>query len=44
MLASSLLFNNKNGKKNSEADSFRNMKIKIFYTLEDGHIGRNDAV
>jgi hypothetical protein len=21
------------------ADSFRNMKIKITYTLEDGHIG-----
>jgi hypothetical protein len=27
--------------KTSEADSFRNMKIKIFYTPEDGHIGRN---
>jgi hypothetical protein len=26
--------------KTSEADSFRNMKIKISYTLEDGHIGR----
>jgi hypothetical protein len=28
-------------KKASEADSFRNMKIKISYTLEDGHVGRN---
>jgi hypothetical protein len=27
--------------KTSEADSFRNMKIKISYTLEDGHVGRN---
>jgi hypothetical protein len=27
--------------KTSEADSFRNMKIKISYTPEDGHIGRN---
>jgi hypothetical protein len=26
--------------KSSEADSFRNMKIKISYTLADGHIGR----
>jgi hypothetical protein len=26
--------------KTSEADSFRNMKIKIAYTPEDGHIGR----
>jgi hypothetical protein len=28
-------------KKNGEADSFRNMKLKISYTLEDGHVGRN---
>jgi hypothetical protein len=27
--------------KTSEADSFRNIKIKISFTLEDGHIGRN---
>jgi hypothetical protein len=27
--------------KTSGADSFRNMKIKISYTPEDGHIGRN---
>jgi hypothetical protein len=27
--------------KTSEADSFRNMKVKISYTLEDGHVGRN---
>jgi hypothetical protein len=27
--------------KPSEADSFRHMKIKISYTLEDGHVGRN---
>jgi hypothetical protein len=26
--------------KTSEADSFRNMKVKIPYTLEDGHVGR----
>jgi hypothetical protein len=25
----------------SEADSFRHMEIKISYTLEDGHVGRN---
>jgi hypothetical protein len=31
----------KKGKKNSEADSFRHMEIKIYYTLEDGHVGRN---
>jgi uncharacterized protein YneR len=27
--------------KTREADSFRNTKIKISYTPEDGHIGRN---
>jgi hypothetical protein len=27
-------------KKTSEADSFRNMKVKISYILEDGHVGR----
>jgi hypothetical protein len=27
--------------KTSEADSFRNIKIKASYTLEDGHVGRN---
>jgi hypothetical protein len=27
--------------KSSEAESFRHMKIKISYTLEDGHVGRN---
>jgi hypothetical protein len=25
----------------SEADSFRNMKVKTPYTPEDGHVGRN---
>jgi hypothetical protein len=25
-------------KKSSEAESFRHMKIKISYTLEDGHV------
>jgi hypothetical protein len=28
-------------KETSEADSFRHMEIKISYTLEDGHVGRN---
>jgi hypothetical protein len=27
--------------KRSEAESFRHMKIKISYTHEDGHVGRN---
>jgi hypothetical protein len=27
--------------KSSEAESFRHMKIKISYTPEDGHVGRN---
>jgi hypothetical protein len=27
--------------KNREADSFRNIKSKTFYTPEDGHVGRN---
>jgi hypothetical protein len=27
--------------KASEADSFRNMKVKISYTHEDGHVDRN---
>jgi hypothetical protein len=31
----------KKGEKSSEAESFRHMKIKISYTLEDGHVGRN---
>jgi ribosomal protein S27AE len=31
----------KGEKKTSEADSFRHMEIKIYYTLEDGHVGRN---
>jgi hypothetical protein len=31
----------KEKQKTSEADSFRNMKIKISYTLEDGHVDRN---
>jgi hypothetical protein len=31
----------KGKKKNSEANSFRHMEIKIYYTLEDGHIGQN---
>jgi hypothetical protein len=31
----------KGKKKTNEAASFRNMKIKISYTLEDGHVGRN---
>jgi hypothetical protein len=31
----------KKQQKTSEADSFRNMKVKISYTLEDGHVGRN---
>jgi hypothetical protein len=28
-------------KKGSEAESFRHLKTKISYTLEDGHVGRN---
>jgi hypothetical protein len=31
----------KKAKITSEAESFKHMKIKIFYTLEDGHVGRN---
>jgi hypothetical protein len=31
----------KKAEKSSEADSFRHMKIKISYTPEDGHVGRN---
>jgi hypothetical protein len=31
----------KKKQKTSEADSFRNMKVKISYTPEDGHVGRN---
>jgi hypothetical protein len=31
----------KKNAKTSEADSFRNMKIKISYTPDDGRIGRN---
>jgi hypothetical protein len=31
----------KERQKTSEADPFRNMKVKISYTLEDGHVGRN---
>jgi hypothetical protein len=31
----------KKGKKSSEADSFRQMEIIIYYTLEDGHVCRN---
>jgi hypothetical protein len=31
----------KKEKKIGEADSFKNMKVKISYTLEDGHVGRN---
>jgi hypothetical protein len=31
----------KKRQKSSEAESFRNMKIKISYTLEDGHVGGN---
>jgi hypothetical protein len=31
----------KKGRKPSEANSFRHMKIRIFYTPEDGHVGRN---
>jgi hypothetical protein len=31
----------KSRKKSSEAESFRHMKIKISYTPEDGHVGRN---
>jgi hypothetical protein len=27
--------------KNSKADSFRHMEIKIYYTPEDGHVDRN---
>jgi hypothetical protein len=30
-----------NASKTSEADSFRNMKVKTSYTHEDGHVGRN---
>jgi hypothetical protein len=31
----------KRASKTSEADSFRNTKIKTSYTLEDGHVDRN---
>jgi hypothetical protein len=31
----------KKRQKASEADSFRNIKVKISYTTEDGHVGRN---
>jgi hypothetical protein len=31
----------KQKKKSSEAESLRHMKIKISYTPEDGHVGRN---
>jgi hypothetical protein len=31
----------KKGKISSEAESFMHMKIKISYTREDGHVGRN---
>jgi hypothetical protein len=31
----------KRQKKTIEEDSFRNMSVKISYTLEDGHVGRN---
>jgi hypothetical protein len=31
----------KKKKETSEADSFRNIKVKISYTPEDGHVGRN---
>jgi hypothetical protein len=31
----------KRQKKSSEAESFKHMKIKISYTPEDGHVGRN---
>jgi hypothetical protein len=31
----------KRRQKSSKAESFRHMKIKIPYTLEDGHVGRN---
>jgi hypothetical protein len=27
--------------KTSQADSFKNMKVKTSYTPEDGHVGRN---
>jgi hypothetical protein len=27
--------------KTREADTFKNMRVITFYTLEDGHIGRN---
>jgi hypothetical protein len=31
----------KKRQKSSEADSFRNIKVKISYILEDGHVGQN---
>jgi hypothetical protein len=31
----------KKKKETSEADFFRNMKVKICYTLKDGHVGRD---
>jgi hypothetical protein len=31
----------KRRQKTSVTDSFKHMKIKISYTLEDGHVGRN---
>jgi hypothetical protein len=33
-----ICFAEKKGKKNSEADSFRHMEIKIYYTPEDVHV------
>jgi hypothetical protein len=43
LLAFSLLFISfvQKNAKTSEANSFRNMKIKMSYTPEDGHTGRN---
>jgi hypothetical protein len=31
----------KRQEKNNEAESLRHMKIKISYSLEDGHVGRS---
>jgi hypothetical protein len=33
--------NSERASETSEADSFRNMKVKTSYTPEDGNVGRN---
>jgi hypothetical protein len=36
-----ILLRRKKKKESREAESLRHMKIKISYTLEDGHVDRN---